>query len=1015
MELKGDPLTLLVTTVMILSGPIPAVAGVDLFQLDENETAGTFPPPMAIPRPEDGTTNVAIFTPYSIYFTDIMNTTIYPTIEPEPRSGSWGWDTTANYCNYTGEGGYPIWAPGTEYTVNVSLLKTVGEVMILDDTEFVFTTDGNAPIVNNVITGPTDHVSFHNHFRVQATVSDAGMILMSGMLLMEEAGGNDTLNNYTLVEQVEGVLTPTGLGSIYTLEVGWNATIGYGDNRTAGYLTDGAELYHVDAATWHEMDGLHIGTDVYFNNDTYEDVEGEMHFLEDGQPSGLWIKDPISEWIDPMDFDSEMTVTPRVDVISFTMTGELASEVGTSVYVKAGPEIPLPDISFDEDHLVPSGEYDWSVMAVDGGMNIDLELSATPLNVDNLRPILSTSIENGAENISTDIGEYRIHFSEPMNVSRGLISSNLPGAVWNWSADATWINCTFTGLRGGEEYYIYMGSGFSDLAGNPLPEHHRGRNFTTGFPWATVTGPVSGGTNNNTPTITYEYGNNATEVIIYFSTDGGETWTSWVWDDTVDGVYEGVETDGIGWSGIYQWNARATAEVSEPEPGGPESIECGPYIIDMDRPMVNSTTPGNWDYDIRREASTFVIEFTEPMNTSTFSINSTLPEVIWEWDGTGIYLNGTYGELAGETQYYVNLTGEGFLDLVGNQLGGTMEYQFRTELGPYADAGGYTSPGTYDIRPHILYSANNLTTSVEIYYTDDGGLTWTLWGVDEDVNETWIPDSDLPGPGTYNWNARAMGYVNEPIPDGPEDVESGAWVLLNPEDWISIIDTYPEDMVTGIGLTSGTYVIQFDKEMDTGSGTPDTNLPDVTWTWSADGRYLNGSYGMLEPLTMYYVNLEDGGFRGVSGHPLWGDTYKTFTTRTEGEVGTGRIEGTVVDGDGEPIAGAEVKVKGTDIVTTTDENGHYILENVPVGEQVVEISHPDYEDLELDVSVSEGETTQSGTKQLSESEEKPGGLFAVICLMVMILVILLVPLILVVVIVAVIVKAARGKKSITEE
>ncbi len=52
---------------------------------------------------------------------------------------------------------------------------------------------------------------------------------------------------------------------------------------------------------------------------------------------------------------------------------------------------------------------------------------------------------------------------------------------------------------------------------------------------------------------------------------------------------------------------------------------------------------------------------------------------------------------------------------------------------------------------------------------------------------------------------------------------------------------------------------------------------------------------------------------------------------------TGKISGTVTDSrTGEPIAGAIVKVVGTDLETRTDANGNYVILNVPVGSHTIE-------------------------------------------------------------------------------
>jgi len=61
------------------------------------------------------------------------------------------------------------------------------------------------------------------------------------------------------------------------------------------------------------------------------------------------------------------------------------------------------------------------------------------------------------------------------------------------------------------------------------------------------------------------------------------------------------------------------------------------------------------------------------------------------------------------------------------------------------------------------------------------------------------------------------------------------------------------------------------------------------------------------------------------------------------------ITGRVTDADGHPLAGASVKVKGTDIGTTTDANGVYVLKGVD-DEASLEISYAEYETVILKVN-----------------------------------------------------------------
>ena len=61
------------------------------------------------------------------------------------------------------------------------------------------------------------------------------------------------------------------------------------------------------------------------------------------------------------------------------------------------------------------------------------------------------------------------------------------------------------------------------------------------------------------------------------------------------------------------------------------------------------------------------------------------------------------------------------------------------------------------------------------------------------------------------------------------------------------------------------------------------------------------------------------------------------------------VKGRVVDEKGEPLAGATVRVKGTNKATSTDESGNFALKNVDDGD-VLMISYVGYETQEMKVN-----------------------------------------------------------------
>ena len=74
--------------------------------------------------------------------------------------------------------------------------------------------------------------------------------------------------------------------------------------------------------------------------------------------------------------------------------------------------------------------------------------------------------------------------------------------------------------------------------------------------------------------------------------------------------------------------------------------------------------------------------------------------------------------------------------------------------------------------------------------------------------------------------------------------------------------------------------------------------------------------------------------------------------------GQGTVNGWVTDaGTGEPIVGALVTVVGTDIGTTTDQNGELVLLNVPWGTREIRVTHSAYQVGRLRLTVQMGVVT----------------------------------------------------------
>lgn len=89
---------------------------------------------------------------------------------------------------------------------------------------------------------------------------------------------------------------------------------------------------------------------------------------------------------------------------------------------------------------------------------------------------------------------------------------------------------------------------------------------------------------------------------------------------------------------------------------------------------------------------------------------------------------------------------------------------------------------------------------------------------------------------------------------------------------------------------------------------------------------------------------------------------------------TGSIAGVVIDGDfGDPLIGANVVLEGTLLGTSTDLEGRFRVDNVPVGLQTFKFSYIGFQTMFVsDVEIIEGEVTKLDVTLTSESFELEG-------------------------------------------
>jgi CarboxypepD_reg-like domain len=70
----------------------------------------------------------------------------------------------------------------------------------------------------------------------------------------------------------------------------------------------------------------------------------------------------------------------------------------------------------------------------------------------------------------------------------------------------------------------------------------------------------------------------------------------------------------------------------------------------------------------------------------------------------------------------------------------------------------------------------------------------------------------------------------------------------------------------------------------------------------------------------------------------------------------GSISGRVTDASGEALIGATAILQNTNFGSTTDEDGVYVIKNVPAGEYLMSVSYVSFQTIQLKVSVGTGVT-----------------------------------------------------------
>jgi hypothetical protein len=185
-------------------------------------------------------------------------------------------------------------------------------------------------------------------------------------------------------------------------------------------------------------------------------------------------------------------------------------------------------------------------------------------------------------------------------------------------------------------------------------------------------------------------------------------------------------------------------------------------------------------------------------------------------------------------------------------------------------------------------------------------------------------------------------------------------------------------------VTVGTSVT-----LDGGLSSDNYGIANYTWSFTDNG--LKKLYGVITDYTFNTVrnNNITLTIRDFSGNTDTDITWVNITAVS----GTGTVTGTVLDENGDPIAGATVYIDGhTDLESTTDSWGRYTLNDVPEGTQSVIVIKDGYKRDSGDVNVQEGQSNTADNIVMAKStSEEPTSwaLYGIIAAIVAIVVVIL--------------------------
>jgi len=396
---------------------------------------------------------------------------------------------------------------------------------------------------------------------------------------------------------------------------------------------------------------------------------------------------------------------------------------------------------------------------------------------------------------------------------------------------------------------------------------------------------------------------------------------------------------------------------------------------------------------------TFLVDTLRP----TITVNN--PTENGFWNRTEMEINWTasdssdYYETSGLNHYEVSINGGGTVNVGLNTsylITGLTDGSYEMTVTAFDNAGNHAN---YTIG----ITVDRTSPAVTITEPEDG-LTIGNGYVDLHVN--WTGDDTGAGIDHYE-----------------TCVDNGTWVNRGSQNSAYVLSADGFNSVSGLHTFS---VRAFDQAgnsaVDSVTFILDLAPPEVV-NYSPQGENVSAdsliSITFSEPINTSSFRIQVGGSYSVTGNVSWSGNTATFTPDKDlkedvdvyvtasdvldnwmmfnwsfsiseaVEPPSGTVTGTILDGSGAPVSGADIIYNGT-IIGQTDENGTYSVE-LPPGTHNLTVS-VNGESETISVNSSAGETTDAGeshtTLPSAGSNEDTGGASASILYLVVLLVVL---------------------------